>query len=291
MILEREIMDDKNRFGVENVFKSMNDISNRSFNQFKEMLEQQTKGYQDTMESWMKITNNFGKNIMDVMEEENKGYEDMREIWKNVSSIPEEITKDIEEQIDTDLYNEMFEYNDKIREKISKMTESSYGDARELYHSWVKLNENLLSGLKAGIGMDLNDMMKSWADFQQTSVHVALEGIDRDMEELRELRDMLQDFSNKIGQSVNELSESENKRYQEQMKKWMENVNDMQEKVNIYLNELQKNYLRNLEPYFGQRAVVPFFPWLSRNRMKEYEQDIEELKDRLSELEERQSGD
>ena len=237
------------------------------------------------MESWMRISNNLGKNIMDVMEEENKGYENMTEIWKNISSVPEGITKDLEEDIDDELYNDVFEYNEKINKKIRNMTESSYDDARELYHSWVKLYENLLNGMKAGIGMDPNDIMKPWADFQQTSVHVALESMDRNTEELKELRDLLQDLSNKIEESIVEVSDSGNERYQKYMERWMENVNDMQDKVKIYLDELQNNYLSNLEPYFGEGAVVPFFPWLSRNRMKEYEQNIEELKDRLSELE------
>lgn len=268
----------KNDIGA--IFESMEYFSNKAINDMIKTVAE----HQKTMGDWLGLSTDFGRGVKDILEETNEDYENLKDIWTEFEDITEEIV-DTEEELGRDLQQEFIEYNRDISEKLSGMVEDSFEKSRELYSSWTALFESFFTGVKAGTGPDYDEIMQAVADFQQTALHIALNQVEYNREEMEALRTMLNEYSDKTSKVLNEAMVSSDKKYRENVEARIEKIESVGKKVNEYLKQLEKRYVSSLEPYFVKPMAMPIFPWLPNRRLREYEQDIESLKKRIEEME------
>lgn len=264
-----------------NIFESMRYLSDIDYSGFTNMLEQQER-YMKTFNQMMGQSADFGKDVKGLVEQNNEQYERLKDIWMDFSDISEDmIEKNIGEE-----YSEAFmEYNEKIRDDLKTLVESSQKDAEELYSAWTGITESLFQGIKAGTGPNPDDVVEAVADFQQTALHVATRNMEDNQESMKNLRELLDDLGDDLNKQMKENVDTTNERYGKFIEDWMNSVDKMQDTVEEYMEEMEKNYFSSLEPYFGKRSVMPLFPWVPNRRLREYESEIEELKEKIEELE------
>lgn len=226
----------------------------------------------------------FGKDVKKLVERNNEEYEELMELWTNFSEISEEM---VEKNMDQEISEDFQEYSERIGKKVNELVESSRDDAEELYSAWRKIPDSMYQGIKAGTGPNPNDVFEAVADFQQTALHIATRNIEENSESMRELRELLDDVGEELNDKMRENVEATNERYEDLIDDWQKSVDKMEEAVEEQMGKIEKDYLSSFEPYFGERSVMPLFPWIPKRRMREYEGDIEDLKDRIEELEEK----
>lgn len=277
---------EKKERDYKDVFESMEHLSSMTFKEFEDILKEQQKGYTNNLNYLMDISTAFGKNLMDTMREESGEYKEIEDIWSDFTEMSEEMMK-TEEATGEDFYEDFTEYNKKVTEKLNKMIESNYEDARELYASWIKLTESVIGGIKAGTGPDPDEITEAIADFQQTAVHLSVEEIENLNDDLNTLRTTVEELNEKTSERMNEMMKNTNERYREQMDNWLDNLRAVQDNIDKYTRKIEENYKKMMEPFFEKYTVMPLFPWFSDRRFTEYENEVEELKKKIVELEEK----
>ncbi|MFO8109200.1 MAG: hypothetical protein R6U17_01560 [Thermoplasmata archaeon] len=273
---------DKKKFGMDNVFESMEYFTSRAVKDMLKTVENQQK----SMEEWFSVSTDLGEDVKELLEETNEGYEKLAEDWEKIGDIvgDEGIS---EEDLGRKMQQEFIEYNEKVSDLLENMTDTGFESYRQLYSSWTSLYESFLTGLKAGTGPNPEEVMDAFADFHQTSVHVALRELENNREDMEELRETLEEFGERTTKRLTEAAETGNKKYMEYIKEWQKKVKDMETRVEDQLKTFEKRYTSYMKPYFHRPTVMPFFPWLSGRRLRDYEYDIESLKKRIKELEEK----
>ncbi len=264
-----------------NIFESMKYLSNMDFSGFTKMVEQQEK-FMNNFNGIMDQSTNFGKDVEQVLERNHEQYQKLTELWTDFSDVSEEM---VEENMDEELPKEFQEYREKIEKKLNELVETSHEDAEELYSAWTRMSDSMFQGLKAGTGPNPSDVFEALADFHQTALHTATKNIEENRESMKELQNLLDDLGEKLNDKMKENVETTSERYEDFIEDWFKSVNKMEETVEEQMEKTEKNYLNTLEPYFGERSVMPLFPWIPKRRMREYEGDIEELKEKIEELE------
>lgn len=266
-----------------NIFESMKYLSDMDFSGFTRMLEEQER-FMKNFNGVIDHSVNFGEDVRKVLEQNHEQYEELMEVWTSLSDVSEDM---VEKNIDEEL-SEMFQrYRERIEKELKGLVDSSQKDAEELYSAWTKIPESVFQGVKAGTGPNPNDIFEAITDFHQTALGIAARNMEENNESMREVRELLDDLGEELTDEMKENVETTNERYEDFIEDWVNSVNRMEETVEDHIEEMEKNYLTSLEPYFGERSVIPLFPWVPMRRLRDYEGNIEELKEKIEELEEK----
>ncbi len=268
-------------------FDSISYLSNVDFTKFVEEMEEHQERYMGDVNELIKQSSELGKDGGNVLEQNKEHYDELMELWEDFSQLSEEITKD---EFEEDFYKEFQEQNREITNNIEELVDTSLQDAEELYSSWRKLSESIFQGIKAGTGPHPDDIMDASADFQKTALHVARRNMEEGNESLRELRKNLERINEESIERMKDNAKTSTKKLDEFFDTWQNSVEDMEEKVNESIEKTQKIYLSAFEPYFGPRTVFPFFSWFKPRKMREYEEDLMELREKIDKLEDQMEG-
>lgn len=270
---------EKKKLGMENILESMEYFTNRAVKDMLKTVESQQK----SIGEWFGVSTDFGEDVKELLEETNQGYEKLMDMWEKVGDMSDEAV--IPEELGKNIQKEFLEYNRKVSELLERMTDTGFENYRQLYSSWTSLYESFIKGMKAGTGPNPEDVMNAFADFHQTTIHVALKEMEDTREDMETLKKTLDQFGESAAKRFAEAAETGNKRYMEYVKGWQEKVREMEDKVNEQYKAFEKRYASHMKPYFHRPMVMPFFPWLPGIRLREYESDIEGMKERIKELE------
>ena len=270
----------------DNIFDSMKYLSDMDFSGFTRMLEQQ-ETFMKNFNAVMDHSANFGKDVREVVERNHEQHEELMKLWSDFSNISEDMVK---KNFGEDVSKTFREHRKGIEKNLEELVRSSREDAEELYSAWTGISDSMFQGIKAGTGPNPTDVFEAIADLQQTALHIATKNIEETNESMRKLQRLINHMGEELNDQIEKNVGATSEHYEEYMEDWINSIDRMEERVEKHMDDMEKNYLSSFESYFGERSVMPLFPWIPRRRMREYESDIEDLKEKIEELEEKLGG-